>query len=45
MNYKIMNEFQTWLTQNGYEITERGQYRKGNLVMSLDELAEIFVSQ
>jgi hypothetical protein len=40
-----MEEFQTWLTQNGYQITERCQYKKGNLILSLDELAEIYQNQ
>jgi len=40
-----MKEFQIWLTKSGYVLTERGQYRKGNLVLSLDELAEIYNNQ
>ena len=40
-----MKKFQYWIKNSGYEMTKRGQFKKGEIEFTIDELAEIFTNQ
>lgn len=37
--------FHKWVKDSGYIITNRGNFRKGSIEFTIDELAEIFSKQ